>query len=173
MLQQFGPKSETYLTSGHAFQANGSNTSGETTIQYNMYGFMFSTHVPPKFDGTDYYSFVKASKYWYDTSTLQEKNKVTTLVNNFTGLATNWHEELNRNMPLLQSSGGLDYVSEFLKKKLIRPGYHAVLVNLEKFNRMKRKSGENSWTLWNQKYNRFHGEVSIILLCRNCPRTRG
>ena len=76
MLQQIGNSCrETYLTDSHAFiSSGGSAPAGGTTIRYNQHGYSLTDKIPPKFDGNDLYSFIKAAKYWYEKSTLQDRN---------------------------------------------------------------------------------------------------
>ena len=100
-----------YLAQSHAFATHTGPIVGSATIQhFNVFGYQFTSHKPPVYDGTDLTGWEKAVKYWMDNSTLQEKNKVPTIVQNLSGLATRWIEELNQDMLLLQSSSGLDHI---------------------------------------------------------------
>ena len=84
-----------YLVFGQTFAsgvASGNSGQSSHVQHYHVHGYHCTDKVPPKFDGTDLNNWIKAARYWMDNSTLQEKNKVPSIVNNLTGLATRWME---------------------------------------------------------------------------------
>ena len=65
----------------YAIQAGGNPTGGSThVIKFNVFGYHFTSQIPPSFDGTDLNNWIRAAQYWMDNSTLQEKNKCPTIV---------------------------------------------------------------------------------------------
>lgn len=118
-----------YLVRGQTYASSVSSGHDSSHIQhFNVDGYLFTDKVPPRFDGSDLKSWIKAARYWMDNSTLQEKNKVTSIVNKLMGLATRWMEELNFDIPLLQSPSGLDVLIEKFKSGHVKPGLGAFLM---------------------------------------------
>ena len=88
---------------------------------------------------------------------------MTCLVQTFPGIASNWKEELYQDIALLQSSSGMDDIITILKRKIVRPGYHLFIANLERFNRLQREPGETSWTLRNEEYTHALRDLETLM----------
>ena len=134
------------VTSGHA--------GNQQTQSYNHYGYHFTCRIPPRFDGNDLNNWIKAVRYWMDISSLQDKNKVPAIVNNLVGLATRWQETLNSNIPLLQSSAGLDHCIEIFKTGHIKPGFGLFLKKSVVWESFCHKPQE-TMTVWGERFVRF------------------
>ena len=140
-----------YLASSspaHTYAIGTSGTMANNSHQtWNLYGYFFTCRIPPKFDGNDFNNWIKAAKYWMDNTSLQEKNRVPAIVNNLVGLATRWQETLNSNIPLLQSSAGLDHCIEVFKSGHIKPGFGQFLRKSTAWESLCRKPQE-TMTNW-------------------------
>ena len=91
-----------YLAQAYTYAiAGGSPTVGSThVLRFNVFGYQFTSQIPPSFDGSDLTNWIRAAYYWMDNSTLQEKNKCPAIVQNLSGLATRWIERLNKEICL-------------------------------------------------------------------------
>ena len=90
-----------------------------------------------------------------DNSTLQDENKITSIVNNLTG-ATRWMDELNLDIPLSQSSSGFDHVIKKFKDGHVRQRFGSFLTHLNSWESFCRRLGETSMTNWCERLNRLY-----------------